>query len=202
MPLIQIDDGELRHLRSIQERLPELNQRVGALEGELRAKDTAIKRLESEMDATRAEGSRLQGDVATLKAQVDEREARLKQIEADRDATAQRFQGEIAKLAELNVDLQNRLNDAINTAPKIKVDQLVVAFRDQVAQMNKAVLSEPRPDHQPVMVEQMEVELKGGLDVSSGLQFVQLRPEQLSAASVSTVRFTLRPGSTIKIVDD
>jgi hypothetical protein len=98
--------------------------------------------------------------------------------------------------------LQNRLNDAINTAPKIKVDQLVVAFRDQVAQMNKAVLSEPRPDHQPVMVEQMDVELKGGLDVSSGLQFVQLRPEQLSAASVSTVRFTLRPGSTIKIVDD
>ena len=202
MPLIQIDDGELRHLRSVQERLPELNQRVGALEGELRAKDTAIKRLEAEMDTTRAERSRLQGDVATLKAQIDEREARLKRIEADRDATAQRFQGEIAKLSEANVDLQNRLNDAISTAPKIKVDQLVVAFRDQVAQMNKAVLSEPRADHQPVMVEQMDVELKGGLDVSSGLQFVQLRPEQLSAASVSTVRFTLRPGSTIKIVDD
>ena len=202
MPLIQIDDGELKHLRSIQERLPELNQRVGALEGELRAKDTAIKRLETEMDATRAERSRLQGDVATLKAQVDEREARVKQIEADRDATAQRFQEQIAKLSEANLDLQNRLNDAINTAPKIKVDQLVVAFRDQVAQMNQAVLSEPRSDQQPVMVEQMDVELKGGLDVSSGLQFVQLRPEQLSSASVSTVRFTLRPGSTIKIVDD
>ena len=202
MPLIQIDDGELRHLRSLQERLPELNQRVGALEGELRAKDTAIKRLETEMDATRAERSRLQGDVATLKAQIDERDARVKQIEADRDATAQRFQEQIAKLSEANLDLQNRLNDAINTAPKIKVDQLVVAFRDQVAQMNQAVLSEPRADHQPVMVEQMEVELKGGLDVSSGLQFVQLRPEQLSPASVSTVRFTLRPGSTIKIVDD
>jgi seryl-tRNA synthetase len=202
MPLIQIDDGELKHLRSIQERLPELNQRVGALEGELRAKDTAIKRLETEQDAIRAERSRLQGEVATLKAQIDEREARLTRIEADRDATAQQFKEQIAKLSEVNRDLQGRLDDAINAAPKMKVDQLVVAFRDQVAQMNKAVLSEPRPDQSPVLVEQMEVELKGGLDVSSGLQFVQLRPDQLAPASVSTVRFTLRPGSVIKIIDD
>lgn len=202
MALIQIDDGELKLLRSIQERLPELNQRVGSLEGELRAKDTAIKRLETEQDTIRVERSRLQGEVATLKAQIDEREARLTRIEAERDATAQQFKEQIAKLAEANRDLQGRLDDAINAAPKMKVDQLVVAFRDQVAQMNKAVLSEPRPDQSPVLVEQMEVELKGGLDVSSGLQFVQLRPDQLAPASVSTVRFTLRPGSVIKIVDD
>ena len=46
------------------------------------------------------------------------------------------------------------------------------------------------------------VEVRGGIDVSNGLQISQLPVSALGANSASVLRFNLRPSSPLKIVED
>jgi hypothetical protein len=101
-----------------------------------------------------------------------------------------------------NLELQKQLDALSQTRPQMGVEKLVEQFRTSLDGINKAVMETKDAEKRGVVVEQMEVEIKGGLDLQQGIQLTQLLPQEVTPASVSTIRFSLRPVSTIKIVED
>jgi seryl-tRNA synthetase len=195
MAQVPIDERELQRLREVERDNTALNQRFGTLQAQLADRDQAILRLNNDQAGLRSE-------ITRVNAQVGERDQRILQMQAEQSRTVQQFQNQLAELVSKNKELQDKIDNINKAIPRMKINQLVEGFRSQVAEINKAVLTRQVPDQPPVLVEQMEVEVKGGLDVSEGLQFAQLRPDQLGPGSVSSVRFTLRPASIVKLVDD
>jgi chromosome segregation ATPase len=97
-------------------------------------------------------------------------------------------------------DLLGKIEPANVPRPKMKVDQLVNGLRTQIESLNAEAIRKKVDGS--MLVEGCEVEIKGGLDVSDGVQLVTLAESVLGANTVSTLRFVLRPAPAVRIADD
>jgi uncharacterized FAD-dependent dehydrogenase len=155
-----------------------------------------------------------QEQLATLQSALQEHGQLLAQLRADQPARSDTFlqkeleaklltaQSKLADLSLKNAELQKQLDTVSQSRPHIGVDKLLEQFRNNLDAINKVGTEARTGGKRSVVVEQMEVEVKGGLDLQGGIQLTQLLPQEVTPESVSTIRFSLRPASTIKIVDE
>ena len=128
--------------------------------------------------------------------------ARLQQAERtlqERALEAEALRRELALQSDRVRDLAGQLEQAGTRLPRIGVQELVGQFRSQIERANADVLAQPG---RGLLVDSVEVEVRGGLDVDGGLHLTQLPASALGAQGVSTLRFNLRPAATVRVVDD
>lgn len=106
---------------------------------------------------------------------------------------------ELAVQAGRVQELRNQLEQLAIKVPKIGVQDLVSQFKGNIDRINADVISRKTTG---MLVDSVEVEVRGGIDVSDGLHITQLPPSALGEASVSVLKFSLRPTSALKIVED
>lgn len=170
----RLDDDTLKKPEVARARYNEAVQAV-------RLRDTEIQRLDlatSDLQRRLVEADKLLG-------------TRAGEIEALRK--------EVASQAGRVQDLNEKLAAIQATPPKIGVQDLVSQFKGNIDRINADVLSQKTSG---MLVDSVEVEVRGGIDVRDGLHITQLPPSALGVASVSVLKFNLRPGSVVRIVDD
>jgi hypothetical protein len=126
-------------------------------------------------------------------------EKNAEQQTAQHSEQVQKLNKELALQAGQVQELKDKLDQATLNGPKIGVEELVSRFKTDVDRINADVISRKTPG---MRIDSVEVEVRGGIDVSDGLKISQLPASALGAQSVSVLKFNLRPASTLKIVDD
>ena len=110
---------------------------------------------------------------------------------------------QVADLTDLLAAARGQIKATNDAAPpRLSFNAIVDNFRQSVADLNVKAVAAANGDEIPVFVDDLQVELRAGLDVADGLHIVPLAGAQLTPESVSTVRFTLRPSPRIQIVED
>lgn len=134
--------------------------------------------------------------VAALQETVRQREVEIvarRNEAAQANAQVKTLNERVAELVRTSQTLQDQLDKATQRRPKVKVQDLFSQFRQHLVDVNQ----QPPAKGQPrVVVEGLEVEVKGGLDVSAGIAIV---PAAVTPETVSTVRFTLRPAPSVRV---
>lgn len=169
-----LSETALKDIRQVRLRFAEAERAVGE-------RDLEIQRLT-------ASGISLQEQVETLNATLGKRLAELGNVRQ-----------ELATQAAVVQDLRAQLDKLQTAAPKIRVQDLVQQFKLNVDAINTQVLAGKTPG---MLIDHVEVEVRGGIDVSEGLRIAQLPANLLGATTVSTLKFNLRPSSSLKIVED
>jgi FtsZ-binding cell division protein ZapB len=111
----------------------------------------------------------------------------------------EKLRKEVATQAGRAQDLSDKLAQLQTAIPKIGVQDLVNHFKTNIDSINADVVSQKTSG---MLIDSVEVEVRGGIDVSDGLHITQLPASALGVASVSVLKFNLRPTSALKIVDD
>lgn len=106
---------------------------------------------------------------------------------------------ELASQAERNVALSDELVKIKTQTATIGIQDLVSQVKLGVDRINTEVLTKKTSG---MLVEGVEVEVRGGLDVRDGLKITQLPAAALAENNVSVLRFNLRPSTPLKIVDE
>lgn len=106
---------------------------------------------------------------------------------------------ELAVQAGRVQELNDKLAQITIKVPKIGVQDLVSQFKGNIDRINADVISRKTTG---MLVDSVEVEVRGGIDVSDGLHITQLPSSALGEASVSVLKFSLRPTSALKIVEE
>lgn len=170
----KLTDENLRNLDLVRGKFNEAVQAVAV-------RDTEIQRL---------------GLVATdLQRRAADAQATL----ATRDAEVAGLRKELATQAGRVQELSDKLEALQTSPPKIGVQDLVGRFKLDIDRINADVVSQKATG---MLVDSVEVEVRGGLDVQDGLHITQLPASALGVSSVSVLKFNLRPSSPLKIVDD
>lgn len=120
----------------------------------------------------------------------------------EKDMTISQLQSEVAALAQKNLDFTKALDDLTKARPMIKVQELACQIREAVETVNNEAKRKLKEGEAQVLVDQFEVEIKGGIDVKDGIRLTQLQGQEISPQSVSTIKFALRQVPTVKIVDE
>lgn len=161
------------------------------LEG-VRGRLTEAVRAVSDRDV---EIQRLAGVNGALQQQLDNVGTTLQNRTLELGNARQELATQVTLVQELRVELEK-----IKTAtPKIRVQDLVQQFKSNVDLINTQVIQGKTAG---MVVDNVEVEVRGGIDVTSGLQITQLPVSQLGSSTVSTLKFNLRPTVALKIVDE
>ena len=142
-----------------------------------------------------AEIQRLSGANAELNQQL----STAAQNVLVRDTELTGLRKELAKQAERNEALSSELVKIKTTTATIGIQDLVSQVKQGVDRINTEVLTRKAAG---MLVEGVEVEVRGGLDVSDGLKITQLPAAALAEHNVSVLRFNLRPSTPLKIVDE
>ena len=116
-----------------------------------------------------------------------------------RDTQILSLRTELANQATRVTELTDKLTQLSQAVPKIGVQDLVSQFKGNIDRINADVISRKNTG---MLVDSVEVEVRGGIDVTDGLHITQLPAAALGETSVSVLRFNLRPASALKIVDD
>ena len=111
----------------------------------------------------------------------------------------QSLRKELATEVGRTQELRERLDKVNINLPKISVQDLVGQFKGNIDRINAEVINRKT---EGMLVDSVQVEVRGGIDVSSGLFISQLPASALDANSASVLRFNLRPSSPLKIVED
>jgi predicted nuclease with TOPRIM domain len=168
---------------------------------EIQLRDPAFVRGKFD-EALRAQSERDQ-ELARVGAQAEALTAQtqnLQQALAAKDVDVQKLKETLASEASRAQNLADRLKELETATPKIGVHSLVTQFKGDIDKINREVLANRAVAG--MLVDNVEVEVRGGIDVSQGLQITQLPPGQLNAVSASTIRFNLKPSAVVRIVDD
>ncbi|MDQ7974885.1 MAG: hypothetical protein REJ24_20065 [Rhodocyclaceae bacterium] len=169
-----ITDANIRNVDFVRGKFNEAVQAVAV-------RDTEIQRL---------------GDTNT---ELQKQLATATQTVVSRDAELGGLRKELAGQAERNVRLAAELEQLKNQTAKIGIQDLVSQVKLGIDRVNTEVIAKKAPG---MLVEGVEVEVRGGIDVKDGLQITQLPASALAEHSVSVLRFQLRPSSPLKIVDE
>jgi hypothetical protein len=170
----KLTDESLKNVDLVRGKLNEAVQAVGL-------RDTEIQRLAiANSDLTRRT---LETDKALA--------ARATELESVRK--------ELATQAGRVNELSDKLAALQAAPPKIGVQELVNHFKTNIDSINADVISQKASG---MLVDSVEVEVRGGIDVQDGLHITQLPASALGVQSVSVLKFNLRPSSALKIVDD
>ncbi len=169
-----VDDVKLRDTTFVRGKFTEAVQAVGV-------RDAEIQRLAN------VNGS--------LQKQFDE----ANRLTATRDVELANVRKELAVQAARVNELTDKIAQAAIAVPKIGVQDLVSQFKGNIDRINADVISRKSTG---MLVDSVEVEVRGGIDVTDGLHITQLPASALGVASVSVLKFNLRPTSALKIVED
>lgn len=118
-----------------------------------------------------------------------------------RDDTIAQQQAQITALTQKNLEITKTLEDIAKARPALKVEDLARQLRDSLEILNEEVTKKAQAGRPPVFIDNLEVEIRGGVDFTDGVRLTQIQGQELTPDSVSTIRFTLKPLTTIKIVD-
>ena len=169
-----VNDSNIRNVDFVRAKFNEAVQAVTV-------RDTEIQRLgESHAELSRQLGAATQAVVG-------------------RDAELGGLRKELAAQAERSQRLAAELEQIKTQTARIGIQDLVGQVKQGVDRINSEVIAKKTPG---MLVEGVEVEVRGGIDVKDGLQITQLPASALAEHSVSLLKFTLRPSSPLKIVDE
>ena len=138
---------------------------------------------------------------------------------ADRELGAAREQ--VTRLAEEKQELERQIQATKARRPALTVDALVNQFGAAQGTVNlslqetaetpearpkrplTAAPSPAKPPAAPLVVERMEVEVKGGVSFDDAGQVMvsSFQNHELSPQNASTLRFTLKPLTRVKVVE-
>lgn len=163
-------------------------KRVDVVRGKLNEAVQAVKLRDTEIDRLGSVNRELQGRATEVQQSLA---ARVTELEATRKELAV----QAGRVQELTEQLQ-RLQAA---PPKIGVQDLVSQFKGNIDRINADVITQKVPG---MLVDSVEVEVRGGIDVQGGLHITQLPASALGEQSVSVLRFNLKPATVLRIVDD
>ncbi|GEM_PF-5926264 len=169
-----VDDAKLKDTPFVRGKFTEAVQAVGA-------RDTEIQRLANVNSA--------------LQRQFDE----ANRLTHARDTELAGLRKELAVQAARVQELSDKIAQAAIAVPKIGVQDLVGQFKGNIDRINADVISRKSTG---MLVDSVEVEVRGGIDVTDGLQITQLPASALGVASVSVLKFNLRPTTALRIVED
>ncbi|HOM12601.1 MAG TPA: hypothetical protein PLB41_04720 [Rubrivivax sp.] len=170
----KVDDESLRRTDLVRAKFNEAVLAVNARDGE-------IKRLE-------LVNNDLQGRLA-------EAQKAVAASSGDLEATRKELALQAGRVQALSDQLK-----ALDLSPaKIGVQDLVSQFKGNIDRINAEVVNQKAPG---MLVDSVEVEVRGGIDVQDGLKITQLPASALGAQSVSLLKFNLRSASALKIVED
>lgn len=120
----------------------------------------------------------------------------------EKDTKISQLQSEVATLVQKNIDLEKALDDIKKVRPKMKVEDVARQLSKELETLRSEAQQKSTEGTPSVMVDQIEVEIKGGIDLKDGVHLTQLLAQEVSPQTVSTVKFVLRPMPVIKIVDE
>ena len=169
-----VTDTSVRNVDFVRGKLNEATQAVSV-------RDAEITRL----DSSNAELSKQLGAATQAVAQRDTELAALRK--------------EVAAQAERNQSLAAALDKLKTATTAIGIQDLVGQVKQGVDRINTEVLANKMPG---MLVEGVELEVRGGIDVANGLKITQVPAAALGEHNVSVLRFALRPSSPLKIVDE
>jgi DNA repair exonuclease SbcCD ATPase subunit len=176
-------------------------EQLAALQNELQAHSEHLSQMRAEnLPGPTFLLKELEAKLLAAESQLGELSAKSTAIQKQLEAKLLAAESHLGELLAKNTALQKQLDAVSQSRPRIGVADLLQQFRNNLDGINKAV-TEGR-EKRGVVVDQMEVEVKGGLELKEGIQLTQLLPQEVTPASVSTIRFSLRPTSTIKIVEE
>ena len=135
-------------------------------------------------------------EVDTQKRELDRSVAALK----EKDAKLVAMEAEVAKLAQKSLDLTRTIEVLTQARPRIKIDELAKNLQSALESINEEARKKSAAGKLSTMIENFEVEVKGGLDLKNGIHLTQ--PQEVSAQTVSTLRFALRPVVSVRIAED
>ncbi len=161
---------------------------INDLAAKIQQRDVALAERDKQLVA-------LNGQTAKQQVQLDATKGEL----VKRDETINASNRQIAELLSANEDLKKQLERVTVDRPKIAVDDLVRQFSSSVERLNADAR---KTGGTAFLVDNLQVEIKAGIDVSNGLRLSQLPESAIGVESVSTLRFALKPNSVIRIVDD
>lgn len=162
--------------------------RINDLADLVQQRDTFIAARDNEI-------TQVNTSLVKLQAQTDV----LKSTLAERDTALDAGKKQIAELLAVRDGLQRQLDALAVARPKIAVGDLMQQFRGSIETINNEALKTGKP---VMLVDNLQVEIKGGIDVSDGIRITQLPDSALGVESVSTLRFNLKPSTAIRMVDD
>lgn len=149
--------------------------------------------------------SELQENLKKVRLESDLQKKALLSFEAagkEKDTIISQLQIAVTSLTQENLNLKKELEEKPKSRPAIKVEELARHLQTAVETLNSEAKQRSVTGRDQYMVDQFEVEIKGGIDVADGIRLVQLQAQELSPQSVSTVRFALRPVPSIKITEE
>jgi hypothetical protein len=135
----------------------------------------------------------------TVNSQLQKQFAEADRLVTTRDTEIQSVRKELAAQIGRVQELSDKLDKLAISVPKIGVQDLVSQFKGNIDRINADVISRKSTG---MLVDSVEVEVRGGIDVSDGLHITQLPASALGVQSVSVLKFNLRPSSALRIVED
>lgn len=178
-------------------------EQLAALQNDLRAHSEHLSQMRVEnLPGPTSLLKELEAKLRSAESQLGELSAKSTALQKQLEAKLLAAESQLGELLAKNTALQKQLDALSQSRPRIGVENLLEQFRNNLDGINKAVTEGTEGEKRRVVVDQMEVEVKGGLELKGGIHLTQLLPQEVTPASVSTIRFSLRPTSTIKIVEE
>lgn len=137
--------------------------------------------------------------LATVNAGLQRNLGEAQEALTARGVELETLRKEVARQAGLVQDLNTKLGALQAEPPKIGVQDLVGRFKGDIDRINAEVVAQKSAG---MLIDGVEVEVRGGIDVRDGLHITQLPASALGVASVSVLKFNLKPASPLRIVDD
>ena len=203
MTAVNLRDKEIDRLAQNNE---ELDRKFTEANRTIAVSNTELQSVRKELatEVSRGQELRVGLDKEIERLLQNNQELEKKFTEASRtiavnNTELQSVRKELATEATRAQELRERLDKIDLNPPKISVQDLVSQFKGNIDRINAEVVSRKT---EGMLVDSVEVEVRGGIDVSNGLHISQLPPSALVASSASVLRFNLRPSSPLKIVED
>ena len=185
-------EAQTRKVSTLEKSVQDAAEKSDRLAREVQTRDDLLA-------ATRAEAAAALLNEKAAKKIADDAESQIRNL-SESQVTMGR---QVADLTDLLAAARGQIKATKDAAPpRLAFNAIVDEFRRSVADLNVKAVAASNGDEIPVFVDDLQVELRAGLDVADGLHIVPLAGAQLTPESVSTVRFTLRPSPRIQIVED
>lgn len=177
-----------------------IQERLLAIERELSQKTDEVREVGIALNATKVELEHLRSirplEQESLRSALGEAIQRRLIVEAEKTSVEQ-----------INLGLRAKLEEVGSSSPTMKPNrmafqQVVDSFRKIVSEVNFVSNDDPQ-GAPPLKVENVEIELRAGLDVSEGnLDVIPASGASLTSEGLSTVRFSIRRDSQIRVLED
>lgn len=183
------------------------------LDRDLKTATSARAAAESQAKAAKAEAAQRELELADANLQLQSISEKFKASQQKADDDRKASEGRVRLLndqlnlaADRLVNLQAELEQAkaklaAGGRPKIAVGDMLAELGKQLMDVNAAKPTSDQPFAGAFVVERLDVELKGGIDLDSGIGLVPPRGDDLKPENSSTIRFSIRPAVQIREAD-